>query len=195
MKKTILLVYITFATVAAYGQQGSDFVILRPTENSLKPDTVYGDIIFPKNGVLINASIQTADCKKKYSPNKVIGFKYGDRYFASVPYTTGRVFAERVINGEIELCYYSTEIQNTTYAGGLTGAVLADIGISLTSFFYIKSDKTKDYMSVPHSKKKLIEKLAFIFEDNESIYKQIQSNDFKINQLPELVRKYNETKE
>ena len=195
MRKQILLLFIIFATIVARGQHGTDFVILRPDEELSKPDTIYGDIIFPKNGVLINARILTTDGKKKYSPNKVIGFKYGERYFASVPYTTGHVFAERIINGKIELCYYSTEIQNATYAGGLSGAILADVGISLTSYFYIKSDKTKDYISVPHSKKKLIEKLALIFEDNESIYKQIKSNHFETKQLPELVRKYNETSE
>lgn len=191
MRQQILFFFIFFATLVAHGQHGTDYVILRPGDKLSKPDTIFGDIVFPQNGVLINATIQTTNGRKKYSPNKVIGFKYGNRYFASVPYTTGHVFAERLINGKIELCYYTTEIQNTAYPGGLSGDVMAYIGISLTSYYYIKSNKTQEYISVPHSKKKLVKNIAFIFEDNEKVLKQIQSKEFEIDQLPELIRKYN----
>jgi Na+/phosphate symporter len=68
---------------------------------------------------------------------------------------------------------------------------MAYIGISLTSYYYIKSNKTQEYISVPHSKKKLVKNIAFIFEDNEKVLKQIQSKEFEIDQLPELIRKYN----
>ena len=193
MKRRILLFLFILTTLIASAQQGNDFILLRPVDNLSKPDTIFGEIVFPKNGVLINATIITTEGKKRYSPNKVVGFKFGDRYFASVPYTTGHVFAERQIKGKIELYYYSTEIQNTVYPGGLTGNAMAYVGISLTSYYYIKSDKTQDYISVPHSKNKLVKKIAFIFEDNENLYKQIQSEEFEPNQLPELIRKYNES--
>ncbi len=192
MIRQILFLLLISTTSLAFGQQGTDFVILRPTNDAAKPDTVFGQIIFPKNGVVTFAKILTTNGKKKFHPNKAIGFKYGDRYFASVPYTNGHVYAERLINGPIELCYYSTEIQNTKYQGGAAGGLLGGTAISLTSFYYVKSNKSQDYMSVPHSKKKLIEKIGFIFEDNDSVYKQLVDEDFKTWQIPELVRKYND---
>ncbi len=192
MKRQILLLLLILVTSFVFGQQETDYVILRPTKDSAKIDTVFGQIIFPKNGVVISAKILTTNGKKKFHPNKAIGFKYGDRYFASVPYTNGHVYAERLINGPIELCYYTTEIPNTKHPGGAVGGLLGGTAISLTSFYYVKSDKTQDYMSVPHSKKKIIEKIGFIFEDNETVYKKIMNEDFKTWQLPELVRKYNE---
>ncbi|MGB9831866.1 MAG: hypothetical protein ACPLSP_07330, partial [Fervidicoccus fontis] len=86
-----------------------DYVILRPQNNSVKIDTIFGEIIFPKNGVITKAKIIVNNEKMKYAPNKVIGFKSGERYFASVPYNShGNVFAERVEDGKMDLYYYDT---------------------------------------------------------------------------------------
>ena len=184
MKNRIIILLLFIAPTILWGQN-QDYILLKPIETS-QVDTVFGEIIFPKNGIIIKAKILTSEGKKKYHPNKVIGFKYGDKYFASVPYNSkGNVFAERIVNGEIDLCYYDTYSKNNT--GGLTGAAAA----GLTSFYFIKSQNSKDYIRVPHSREKTRNEIAVLFKDNEKIYNQVLSEEFRVWKLPEIVKEYN----
>lgn len=189
--KRLILIILLLSNLTFLVAQPPDFVILRDSKG-LKSDTVYGEIIFSKNGIVSRAKIMTTEGKKKYSPNKAYGFKYGERYFASVPYTNGRVFAERFINGPIELCYYSSDPK--TYSGGLVGALMTAGAVSLTSFYYVKSDQTDDFIRVPNSKKKLIERIAYLFEDNQEIYDKIILGEFKHWELPKIIEDYNAEK-
>lgn len=189
MKKQIIILLIIFKfTIFSWGQN-QDYVILKPSESS-KIDTVFGEIQFPKNGIIVKAKILTADGIKKYSPDNVIEFKYGEKYFASVPYNSkGNVFAERIIDGRIDLCYYDTSNPNG-YGGGAAQATAA----ALTSYYFIKSDSTDNYLKVPHSREKAKEEISPLFKGSEKIYNQILSEEFRVWKLPEIVKEYNEEK-
>ena len=189
MKKQIIILLLIFKSSIFSWGQNQDYVILKSTESS-KIDTVFGEIIFPKNGIIINAKILTPDGIKKYSPNNVIGFKYSEKYFASVPYNSrGNVFAERIIDGKIDLCYYDTTNPNG-YSGGLAGATAT----VLTSYYFIKSDSTDNYLKVPHSREKAKEEISALFKNSEKLYNQILSEEFRVWKLPEIVKQYNEEK-
>lgn len=187
-KQIVILSLILWSSIFSWGQN-QDYVILKSTESS-KIDTVFGEIIFPKNGIIIKAKILTPDGIKKYSPNNVIGFRYGEKYFASVPYNSrGNVFAERIIHGKIDLCYYDTTNPNG-YNGGLAGVAAT----ALTSYYFIKSALTDNYLKVPHSREKAKEEISALFKDNEKISNQISSEEFRVWELPKIVKQYNEEK-
>ena len=187
MKNRTIILLLIFIPSILWGQN-RDYIILKHSE-ILQSDTVFGEIIFPKNGIITKAKISTTEGIEKYSPNKVIGFKYGERYFASVPYNShGNVFAERVANGKIDLCYYDTYSKD--YTGGLTGAAAAE----LTSYYFIKSKKDDSYMKVPHSREKARDEIAVFFKDNEKIYNQVLSEEFRVWKLPDIVKEYNNEK-
>ncbi|WP_321289083.1 hypothetical protein [uncultured Sunxiuqinia sp.] len=61
----------------------------------------------------------------------------------------------------------------------------------MTSFYYINWSKTDDFIKVPHSKNKIIDKIAYIFKGNEDIYNKIKNGDFKPSQIPLFVEKFN----
>ncbi|NOY95918.1 MAG: hypothetical protein GXO81_06000 [Chlorobi bacterium] len=187
MKKQITILILILNSTILLGQN-KDYIILRQTETT-KIDTIYGEIVFPKNGVITKVKIISNNEKMKYHPNKVIGFKYGERYFSSVPYNLrGNVFAERIVNGKIDLCYYDTNTNR--YNGGLAGAAAT----SLTSYYFIKSNTTEKYLRVPHSREKAREEISALFKNNEKIYSQILSDEFRVWKLPEIVKEYNDKK-
>ncbi|WP_321285362.1 hypothetical protein [uncultured Sunxiuqinia sp.] len=190
MRKHFLILLLIFNSLILFGQDiKKDYVVLRPQNNSSKIDTIFGEIIFPKNGIITKAKIIVNNEKMKYAPNKVIGFKSGERYFASVPYNShGNVFAERVANGKMNLCYYDTNPNG--YNGGLAGATAT----SLTSYYFIKLDTMENYLRVPHSREKARDEISILFKDNERIYNQILSEDFRVWKLPDIVKEYNDKK-
>lgn len=189
MKRQLIVLLLIVYSSVAFGQNDSDYVILRPTNTSNKTDTVFGNITIPKNGMVINVKIKTAEGKRKYHPDEAIGFLCGDKYFASVPYNSrGHVFAERIVKGKVDLCHYSSTPKN--YNGGLMGVAVT----GLTSFYFIKSDTTDEYIRVPHSKQKMVEEIASLFKDNEKVYHQITSEDFRTWDLTELVKQYDNVK-
>jgi hypothetical protein len=162
---------------------------LRPQNNLSKIDTIFGEIIFPKNGVITKAKIIVNNEKMKYPPNEVIGFKYEEKYFASVPYNSHEnVFAEGVVDGKMDLFYYDTNPNG--YNGGLAGATAT----SLTSYYFIKLDTMENYLRVPHSREKARDEISILFKDNERIYNQILSEDFRVWKLPDIVKEYNDKK-
>ncbi len=180
-----LIAFLLILNASIIWGQNKDYVILNST-NASKADTVFGDILFPKNGIIAKVKIMTPDGKKKYCPNDVIGFKYGDRYFASVPFNSkNNTFAEKKVDGKIDLYYYNSG--PNAGGGGITGATAT----YLTSYYYIKPDTSGVYIKVPHSREKAKNKIAELFKDNEEIYNQILSNEFRIWKLPEIVKKYN----
>jgi hypothetical protein len=190
MRKEFLILLLIFNSSILFGQNTpKDYVVLRPQNNLSKIDTIFGEIIFPKNGVITKAKIIVNNEKMKYPPNKVIEFKYGEKYFASVPYNShGNVFAERVANGKIDLCYYDSNPNG--YNGGLAGATAT----SLTSYYFIKLDTMKNYLRVPHSREKARDEISVLFKDNEKIYNKVLSEDFRVWKLPEIVKEYNDNK-
>jgi len=190
MRKHFLILLLIFNSLILFGQDiKKDYVVLRPQNNSSKIDTIFGEIIFPKNGIITKAKIIVNNEKMKYAPNKVIRFKSGERYFASVPYNShGNVFAERVANGKMNLCYYDTNPSG--YYGGLVGATAT----SLTSYYFIKLDTMENYLRVPHSREKARDEISILFKDNERIYNQILSEDFRVWKLPDIVKEYNDKK-
>lgn len=101
MGKQLLVLLLIFNSSILFSQDiKKDYVILRPQGNTTRIDTIYGEVILPKNEIITNAKIIVNNEKMKYAPEKVIGFKYGERFFASVPYNShGNVFAERVEKG------------------------------------------------------------------------------------------------
>ena len=187
MKKQITILILIINSSILFGQN-KDYIILSQTETT-KIDTIYGDIIFPKNGIITKAKIISNNEKMKYHPDKIIGFKYGERYFTSVPYNSrGNVFAERIVNGKIELCYYDTNPKG--YNGGLSGATAT----SLTSCYFIKDNLIENYLRVPHSREKAKREISVLFKDNEKIYSKILSEEFRVWKLPEIVKEYNDEK-
>lgn len=187
-KQIIILLLIFKCSIFSWGQN-QDYVVVKSTELS-KIDTVFGEIQFPKNGIILKAKILTADGIKKYSPDNVVGFKYGETFFASVPYNSrGNVFAERIIDGKIDLCYYDTSNPNG-YGGGAAQATAA----ALTSYYFIKSDSTDNYLKVPHSREKAKEEISVLFKGSEKIYNHVLSEEFRVWKLPEIVKEYNEEK-
>lgn len=185
-----MILLLIFNTTILFGQNTKkDYVVLRPQNNSSKIDTIFGEIILPKNGVITKAKIIVKNEKMKYSPNKAIEFKYKEKYFASVPYNShGNVFAERIANGKIDLCYYDSN-PNGSY-GGLAGATTT----FLTSYYFIKLDTMENYLRIPHSREKARDEISVLFKDNERIYNQILSEDFRIWKLPDIVKEYNNKK-
>ncbi len=184
MKKliVILILIINFSMLLG---QNKDYVILNQSV-ATTVDTIYGEIIFPNSGVITKVKIISNNEKMKYYPNDVIGFTYGERYFASVPYNSRQnVFAERIANGKIKLFYYDSSPKGN--GGGLAGATAT----SLTSYYFIKKNTTENYLKVPHSREKAKKKIAVIFKDNEKIYKKILSEEFRVWKLPEIVKEYN----
>ncbi len=190
MRKQYLILLLIFNSLILFGQNiKKDYVLLRPQNNSSKIDTIFGEIIFPKKGIITKAKIIVNNEKMKYAPNKLIGFKFGERYFASVPYNSHEnVFAERISNGKMDLCYYDTNPNG--YNGGLIGATTT----SLTSFYFIKLDTMENYLKVPHSRESARDEISFLFKDNETIYNQVLSEDFRVWKLPEIVKEYNDIK-
>ena len=189
MKKQFLLLLIILNSSILFSQNVNDYVILKPENNSNKIDTIFGEIIFPQNGVITKVKIIVNNEKQKYHPNNVIQFKFEERYFVSVPYNSkGNVFAERIVDGKMKLCYYDTN--SNGYNGGLVGVAAT----SLTSYYFIKSDMIEDYLRVPHSREKAREKISSLFKSNEKISEQILSDEFRIWKLPELVKEYNNEK-
>ncbi len=187
MKKLLIILLLAVFSSVLYGQ-GQDYVILK-SAGTLKPDTVFGQVIIPENGIISKAKILTADGKEKYHPNIVIGFKCKDKYFASVPYNSaGNVFAERIVSGKIDLCYYDTNPKG--YNNGLAGVAAA----SLTSYYFIKPNTKNTYLRVPHSREKAREEISLLFKDNFEITHSVLSEDFRVWKLPEIVKQYNDQK-
>ena len=191
MKKKIIIIILILNSTLLLGQP-KDYVILRQTETT-KIDTIYGEIAFPKNRQITKIKILSNNKKHKYQPKESIGFKYGERYFASVPYNSkNNVFAERIINGEISLYYYDTNPNE--YSGvGLVSGLAGEIAKSITSYFFIKPNTTGGYLRVSHSRKKAREEISFLFKSNEKIYNQILSENFRVWKLPEIVKEFNST--
>ncbi|NPA37349.1 MAG: hypothetical protein GXO47_10925 [Chlorobi bacterium] len=183
MTKQIVF-FILIITSSMLYSQNKDYVILRQTETTMS-DTITGEIVFPKNGIITKVKITSNNELKKYTPDKAIGFKYGERYFASVPYNQRtKVFAERVVNGKIELYFYDSSPKGSY--GGLAGAVSS----SLTSYYFIKKSNN-DFIKVPHSREKAQNEIADLFSDNEKIHNTVLSDKFRVWKLPEIVTEYN----
>ncbi len=191
MRKHFFLVFI-FCSILSYGQDNRDFVVLKSSDKNSLPDTVFGNILIPQNGIYINAKIETPEGIKRFSPNKVICFKAGKKYFASVPFGNGKVFAMRQIEGPIELYYYSTDSPNDNR--GLLEQSLHEGLVSLTSRYYLKSDSISDMIVVPSSSKKFIQNISTIFKDNEDIYDKIVKGFFTSKDIYSLVNLYNSSK-
>jgi len=193
MKNQIILLFLILTTSFVFGQQADGYVITRRTNNLTELDSVFGQITFPSNGILSSIKIKTINGKKKFKPNNIIGFKAGETYFSSIPYGGNNVFAERLINGPIELYYYTTKLDYRAFGGGLVGGLYAMTVNSVSSRFFVKSIKTNGYLLVPRSSKKVIDEIAFIFEDNKEIYDSFKTVNYKTEEIIEFVKKYNES--
>ncbi len=191
MKKETILFLLLLISFGVYGQSEKDYLILRQDKESIKQDTIWGDIILPENGVIIKVKIMTSNGLEKFKVKKTYEFRADGKYFARVPYNTGFVIAQRLINGAIDLYLYDTRIKNYNYSGGVIGEAMASTMIGMTSFYYINWSKTDDFIKVPHSKNKIIDKIAYIFKGNEDIYNKIKNRDFKPSQIPLFVEKFN----
>ena len=200
--KIFLTLIIFILTTVVFSQRMTDYVILKPKDKLIKPDTIFGQIDLPKNGIILKAKIKTSSGKKKYKIKEVIGFKAGDLYFASLPYSNGYVFAPRLIKGKIDLYFYCTGNGGYTYIYN-TGNMYVDLissiianatkaaMVNITSYFYIYDYKTNEYYKIPHSENKFKEVIADIFKENPEVYRKIINGDYKPNQIPEIVELYN----
>lgn len=191
MKKETILYLLLLIPFAVCGQVENDYLILRPDKETTKQDTIWGDIILPENGVIVKVKIMTPNGLEKFKIKKTCEFHANGKYFARVPYSTGFVIAERLLKGTIDLYFYDTRIKNYNYSGGVIGGAMASTMIGMTSFYYLKRNKTDNFIKVPHSKKKIIDDLAYIFKDNENIYNKIKNGDFEPWQVPSFVEKFN----
>ncbi len=191
MKRQTILYLLFLIPYIVCGQIKDDYLILKPDKGTIKPDTIWGDIILPQNGVIVKIKLMTSDGIEKYKIKKTLEFQADGKYFASVPYNTGFVIAKRLVEGSIDLYFYDTRINNYEYSGGVVGEAMASTMIGMTSFYYIKINKTDGFIKVPHSKNKIIENIAFVFKDNLDIYNKIQNADFEPWEIPVLVEKFN----
>jgi hypothetical protein len=191
MKRETILIILLLISFGVYGQSEKDYLLLRQDKGIIKQDTIWGDIILPENGVILNVKITTSNGLEKFKIKETYEFRADGKYFARVPYNTGFVIAQRLVAGAIDLYLYDTRIRNYEYSGGVIGEAMASTMIGMTSFYYIKRDKIDDFIKVPHSKNNIIDKLAYIFEGNEEIYNKIKSGDFEPEQIPSLVEKFN----
>ncbi|WP_321289081.1 hypothetical protein [uncultured Sunxiuqinia sp.] len=57
MKKETILFLLLLISFGVYGQSEKDYLILRQDKESIKQDTIWGDIILPENGVIIKVKI------------------------------------------------------------------------------------------------------------------------------------------
>ena len=203
MRLILITIAIIFSNLL-FGQQTIDYVILKPENDSVKPDTIYGKIDLPKNGILLNVKIQTDKGKKKYKIKETTGFVSDGVYFASLVYNKGYVFAPRLIEGPIDLYFYYSGTGGYTYLftvgnfradlmRNAIGAAYQAVAVSMTSYYYIHDSKTDKYYRVPHSGNKFQEQLSEIFKDNTEIYNKILNGDYKPNQIAEIVELYNKS--
>lgn len=191
MIKKTLFYFLLLVPFMVCGQIEDDFLVLSPDKGKTKQDTIWGEIILPENGVIVKVKIMTPDGLKKFKVKNTLEFRADGRYFARVPYNTGFVIAERLIEGAIDLYLYDTRIKNYNYSGGVIGEVMAGAMIGMTSFYYLKPNQTNEFIKVPHSKKKIIENLASLFRNNEELYNKIKHGDFEPRQFPLFVKKFN----
>jgi hypothetical protein len=200
--RIIFIAIVTFYSTLLYGQQSGDYVILRSENSYLKPDTIFGKIDLPKNGILLNVKILTEKGKEKYKIKETIGFQSGEVYFASLKYNKGYVFAPRLIEGTIDLFFYYTGTGGYTFfirfnnfkadlIVNAIGAAFQAIAVNMTSCYYIHDSKTDRYLRIPHSENTFKEQVSEIFRDNTEIYNKIISGYYKPNQIAEIVELYN----
>jgi hypothetical protein len=203
--RIVLITIVTFLTSLLYGQNSSDYVILRHEYESAKPDTIFGKIGLPENGIILKVKIQTNNGKEKYKIKETIGFRAGEVYFASLKYNKGYVFAPRLIEGEIDLYFYYSGTGGYTYLfsgdnlkadliSNSIGLAYEAVAVSMTSYYYIYDSKTDNYYRVPHSSKKFLEQISDIFKDNTDIYNKILNGTYKPHQIAEIVELYNNSK-
>ncbi len=104
--KAIYILIINLLSILTLAQSPIDYVILRPKSDSLKPDTVYGVVELPKNGVFWNVKINTDSGQKKFKTSEVIALQADSLYFGSIPYGTSYAIVPRLLKGKLELYFY-----------------------------------------------------------------------------------------
>jgi glycine betaine/choline ABC-type transport system substrate-binding protein len=126
-------------------------------------------------------------------------------HFASIPYGKSYAIVPRVIDGAIDLYFYYTGNDRLTFIyimqEDFNGDVkyddhylVSEVIWNSTSYFYIYDSELDKYYKVPRSKNDFIERIADIFKANEKIYDKIRNGYYKPNQIPLIVKLYNDSK-
>ncbi len=189
MKGSILILLFLFTI--PYLNAQNDFIIPMAENHFDQGDTIFGTIKIPKNGFGGVVRIKTTSGKRKtFYPRQIFCFKASDIFVASIPYLDDKVFAQRIIQGNLELYYYNPGF--IIYGLGGVGFSLGAISTASHTHFFIKKDSTSNkYMMVPHSTRKIRMELADFFKSNEKCYTFLKSSDFSEEKIPELIDLYN----
>lgn len=202
--RIILVTLFSFLFALSKGQNTDDYVVIRPENGSNTLDTIFGQIDLPNNGVFWNVKINTASGMRKFKTKDVICLQTGDLHFASIPYGKSYAIVPRVMDGAVDLYFYYTGSDRLTFINTMqedfTGDVkyddhylVSEVIWNSTSYFYVYNSDLKTYYKVPRSKNDFIEQIADVFKANEKIYNKIRSGDYKPNQIPLIVKLYNDS--
>jgi len=191
MKFRLLLLLMLYAFFTN-GQNSKDYIILKNQTDSITTDTLFGKIEDPGSGFSLKIKINTSDGIKKIKIKDASEFVVDDKFYGCFQYKKSYVHAIRLIKGDISLFFYYSGREG--YYSGLIENVLQDIAADMTSYYYLKDNRTNRTIMVPHSKEKFKEQVADIFKDNDDLYEKIISGDFKPSQIAEIVTTYNDSK-
>lgn len=184
-----------------FAQQENQYVLLRPETKSEVPDTIYGRVNIPDNGVFWNVKITTSSGEMKFKTKEVLGIKVQNLYFASIPYGKSYAIVPRIVTGKLDLYYYYTGSDRLKYIDadnvdqlGYTGIIAVDLSQiiwSKTSNFYLDNHMTEEFYKVPHANTEFKEQTAELFSDNPEVYNKIKSGTLGAKDMIEIVRLYN----
>lgn len=198
---TLILIYIS---IPMFGQNSTDYVILKNTSDTLKADTIFGQVDLPKNGVFWNVKIKTPSGERKFKNREVSRIKVGNLYFSSIPYGKSYAIVPRILDGEVELYYYYTGADRLSFIPRMQSDFNRDISYdnhlliseaiwNATSNFYIFNRSTNQYIKITGSSDKFRDEIAEVFKSNDNIYKNIKSGKYTPEHIGFIVKIYNST--
>lgn len=184
-----------------FAQQKNQYVILRPLTKSEVPDTIYGRVNIPKNGVFWKVRITTSSGEMKFKTKEVLGIQVQNLYFASIPYGKSYAIVPRIVTGTLDLYYYYTGSNRLKYIDadnvdqvGYTGIIAVDLSQIIwnrTSNFYLDNHISEEFYKVPHANNEFKEQTAELFSGNPEIQNKIRSGALRAKDMIEIVRLYN----
>ncbi len=126
---------------------------------------------------------------KKYRPAEILGYGYDDMHFRSLPFTSeGNLFRPTTTFAYGELYFVKIVIDGRLSL--IESEYIDDETGYITSKLYLKKKDEMTYALVPMISFR--KKMAEYFSDVDEIKEKIQSREYRLRDIREIVREYNE---
>jgi hypothetical protein len=201
MKLPFFTLLILISSIS-FGQIQSDYVVLRPINDTTTVDTVFGEVIIPRNGVFLNVKIETATGLKKFKSKQVLCLQAGDIHFASIKWGQSFAIVPRILEGNLDLYFYYTGQDRLSFIPQMKKELQANISYddrllissaiwNASSNYYIYEPESKEYYKITGSKEKFKNEIAPLFIKHPEIYQKILDGTYEPKHVGWLVKIYN----